>query len=44
VIHDQTPRLADLDEESAIDAFNERLQIEGNWVFAGGLGAPLAAT
>ncbi|MGX7678705.1 YciI family protein [Jatrophihabitans sp. DSM 45814] len=44
VIHDQTPGLANPDEEAAIDVFNERLQAEGYWVFAGGLGAPIAAT
>jgi hypothetical protein len=27
------------DEEAAVDVFNERLQSEGRWVFAGGLGA-----
>ncbi|HEY2058206.1 MAG TPA: YciI family protein [Amycolatopsis sp.] len=43
VIHDQ-PSLADADEQAAIDVFNERLQTEGHWVFAGGLGAPVAAT
>ncbi|GIJ26756.1 hypothetical protein Vqi01_19180 [Micromonospora qiuiae] len=32
------------DEMAAIDAFNERLQAEGHWVFAGGLAAPSAAT
>jgi hypothetical protein len=31
-------------EEAAIDAFNERLQTEGHWVFAGGLGSPDPAT
>src|SRR4051812_30036783 len=31
-------------EEAAIDAFNERLQSEGHWVFAGGLGSPDNAT
>jgi hypothetical protein len=31
-------------EMAAIDVFNERLQAEGYWVFAGGLGAPDAAT
>jgi hypothetical protein len=31
-------------EEAAIDMFNERLQAEGHWVFAGGLGAPETAT
>ena len=29
---------------AAIDAFNERLQAEGHWVFAGGLGSPSTAT
>jgi hypothetical protein len=36
--------LADADEEAAIDVFNERLQAEGHWVFAGGLGGPDTAT
>ena len=31
-------------EEVAIDRFNERLQAEGHWVFAGGLGFPTTAT
>ena len=31
-------------EMAAIDAFNDRLQAEGHWVFAGGLGSPDAAT
>jgi len=31
-------------EETAIDAFNDRLRAEGHWVFAGGLGSPEAAT
>ena len=31
-------------EEAAIDVFNERLQAEGHWVFAGGLAAPSSAT
>ncbi len=31
--------LADPAEEAAIDVFNERLQADGHWVFAGGLGA-----
>jgi hypothetical protein len=29
---------------AAIDAFNERLKADGQWVFAGGLGSPSAAT
>ncbi|CAN5268388.1 YciI family protein [soil metagenome] len=33
------------DEEAvAIDAFNEKLQAGGHWVFAAGLGAPSSAT
>lgn len=39
-----TPDLATLEEQAAIDVFNERLQAEGHWVFAGGLGAPGTAT
>ena len=31
-------------EEAAIDVFNDRLQAEGRWVFAGGLGSPDPAT
>jgi hypothetical protein len=31
-------------EDAAIDVFNERLQAEGYWVFAGGLGSPDSAT
>jgi len=36
--------LATPDEEAAIDVFNDRLQAEGHWVFAGGLAAPSSAT
>jgi hypothetical protein len=43
VIDDKTG-LATPDEMAAIDAFNERLQAEGHWVFAGGLAAPSTAT
>jgi hypothetical protein len=43
VIHDSAS-LATPDEDAAIDVFNDRLQAEGHWVFAGGLGAPIAAT
>ena len=32
------------DEMAAIDVFNDRLQAEGHWVFAGGLGSPSTAT
>jgi hypothetical protein len=41
---DDTAGLATADEMAAIDVFNERLQAEGHWVFAGGLGAPDSAT
>jgi hypothetical protein len=43
VIHDQAG-LATPEEDAAIDVFNERLQAEGNWVFAGGLASPDTAT
>ena len=43
VINDTTD-LATPDEMAAIDVFNDRLQAEGYWVFAGGLGAPSTAT
>jgi hypothetical protein len=32
------------DEMAAIDAFNDRIKAEGNWVFAGGLNSPGTAT
>ncbi len=32
------------DEMAAIDAFNDRLQAEGHWVFAAGLDSPSTAT
>ena len=43
VIHDQAG-LATPDEMAAIDVFNDRLQAEGHWVFAAGLGLPSTAT
>jgi hypothetical protein len=43
VIDDRTDS-ATPDEMAAIRAFNERVQAEGHWVFAGGLGAPDTAT
>ncbi len=43
VIHDQAG-LATADEMAAIDVFNDRLQAEGHWVFAGGLASPSMAT
>jgi hypothetical protein len=41
---DETAGLATPDEDAAIDVFNDRLQAEGHWVFAGGLAAPESAT
>jgi hypothetical protein len=43
VIHDPAG-LATPEEDAAIDVFNDRLQAEGHWVFAGGLAAPDTAT
>ncbi|GAA3951736.1 YciI family protein [Actinoplanes auranticolor] len=43
VIDDRTDS-ATPDEMAAIRAFNERVQAEGHWVFAGGLGDPSTAT
>jgi hypothetical protein len=43
VIHDQNT-LATPEEDAAIDVFNDRLQADGHWVFAGGLGSPSNAT
>ena len=39
-----TAGLATPDEQAAIDVFNDRLNAEGHWVFAGGLAAPSSAT
>jgi hypothetical protein len=41
---DDTAGLATPAEMAAIDAFNDRIQAEGHWVFAGGLGSPSTAT
>ena len=43
VIND-TDDLATPEEMAAIDVFNDRLQAEGHWVFAGGLASPSTAT
>ena len=43
VIQDQAG-LATPEEDAAIDVFNDRLQAEGHWVFAGGLASPNTAT
>ena len=32
------------EEDAAIDVFNEKMQKDGQWVFAGGLGGTAAAT
>ena len=44
VIFDDTHGLATPAEDAAIDVFNDRLNAEGHWVFAGGLAAPSSAT
>jgi hypothetical protein len=41
---DDTAGSATPDEMAAIEVFNDRLQTEGHWVFAGGLGGPNTAT
>jgi hypothetical protein len=43
VIDDRTGS-ATPSEMAAIDAFNDRLQADGHWVFAGGLASPGTAT
>jgi hypothetical protein len=43
VIHDQT-ELATPEQMAAIDVFNDQLQADGHWVFAGGLAFPDTAT
>ncbi|MEU0150861.1 YciI family protein [Micromonospora fulviviridis] len=43
VLHDAAG-LATAEEMAAIDVFNERLQADGHWVFAGGLASPGTAT
>lgn len=41
---DDTAGFATRSEMADIDAFNDRLQAQGYWVFAGGLASPSAAT
>jgi hypothetical protein len=41
---DNTSNSATGDEGAAIDAFNDQLQADGHWVFAGGLTSPSYAT
>jgi hypothetical protein len=43
VIDDKT-NSGSADEMAAINEFNDRLQDEGHWVFAGGLASPSTAT
>ncbi|WP_433306863.1 YciI family protein [Actinoplanes sp. CA-030573] len=43
VINDNTALATD-EEMAAIDVFNDRVQADGHWVFAGGLAGPDAAT
>src|SRR3954469_15533292 len=43
VVHDGSD-LATSEEMAAIDVFNDRLQAEDHWVFAGGLAPPGTAT
>jgi hypothetical protein len=40
----ETGDLATAAEMAAIDVFNEQLQAQGQWVFAGGLSSPTTAT
>jgi hypothetical protein len=39
-----TPERATAEEMAPINVFNDRLQADGQWVFAGGLGSPSVAT
>ena len=39
-----TPDRTTPEEQAAIEVFDDRLQAEGYWVFAGGLGSPSSAT
>jgi hypothetical protein len=41
---DDTTNSGTPDEMTAINAFNDRLEAEGHWVFAGGLNSPSSAT
>jgi hypothetical protein len=43
VLHDSR-ELAPADEQAAIEVFNERMQADGHWVFAGGLPYPDAGS
>ena len=39
-----TSELGTPEEQASIDVFNDQLQADGHWVFAGGLGAPVGVT
>lgn len=41
---DDTTDSATPEEMDAVHAYNDRIQADGHWVFAGGLGSPDAAT
>jgi hypothetical protein len=41
---DETSGSGTPEEMAAIDVFNDQLQANGHWVFAGGLGSPSTAT
>jgi hypothetical protein len=41
---DDATNTATAEEMAAIDIFNEQLQADGHWVFAGGLASPSTAT
>jgi hypothetical protein len=41
---DDSTNSASAEEMAAIDAFNEQLEADGRWVFAGGLASPSTAT
>jgi hypothetical protein len=40
----ETGDFATAEEDAAIDVFNEQLQAQGQWVFAGGLASPGSST
>ncbi|WP_067506867.1 YciI family protein [Actinoplanes sp. TFC3] len=44
VIAEEANHAGSAEEMAAIDVFNDRLQAEGHWVFAGGLAGPSNAT
>ena len=44
VLHDGPDPAASDQEMADIDVFNDQLQADGHWVFAGGLGTPTNAT